>query len=227
MVVRGVMGFRIVLLGIPVSKFHELVPVVENKDPHRLHPRLEQTPSESHFKNSTRHTLLWGQTEFFSRCLWQVNGGRVTVSRRQGCSNMYPFFITCDNSPDKSIYHGITDKLITDIHPTLSLLGCQFMRYRFSKCLNLVMYWIFWRTKFFWQHTSTFIWGFSSTNLRIFSISHNFGLPERGKSLVFSSPVLKRWNHPWATRSQHPFSFHFTYFSSRGSSFIILFAVVL
>ena len=34
-------------------KFHELVPVVENKDPHRLHARLEQTPSESHIQNST------------------------------------------------------------------------------------------------------------------------------------------------------------------------------
>ena len=35
-----------------LSKFHELVPVVDNKDPHRLHARLEQSPSESHLQNS-------------------------------------------------------------------------------------------------------------------------------------------------------------------------------
>ena len=52
-------------LGISISKFHELVPVVENKHPHRLHARLEQTPSESHLQNSTKHTtILWGQTNF-------------------------------------------------------------------------------------------------------------------------------------------------------------------
>ena len=76
------------------------------------------------------------------------------------------FFITCDNSPDKSIIHGITDKLTTDIHSTLSLLRCRFMGYRsrasvrFSKCLNnLTMYGIFWCTKFFWHPTSTdFLW---------------------------------------------------------------------
>ena len=99
--------------------------------------------------------------------------------------------ITCDNSPDESIINGITDKLTTDIHFTLSLLRCQFMRYRsiasvwFFKWLNLAMYGIFWCTKFFWQHTSTF----SSKTLRIFTISHNLGRTEHGKSLVFSSPV--------------------------------------
>ena len=41
-----------------------------------------------------------------------------------------PFVVTCDNSPDKSIIHGITDKLTTDIHSTLCLLRCQFMMYR-------------------------------------------------------------------------------------------------
>ena len=35
------------------------------------------------------------------------------------------FFVTCDNSSDKSIIHGITD-----IRSTLNLLRCQFMRYR-------------------------------------------------------------------------------------------------
>ena len=36
-------------------------------------------------------------------------------------------------------------------------------------------------------------------NVRIFSISHNLGVPERGKSLEFSSPVLKHWDHHSAT----------------------------
>ena len=111
-----------------------------------------------------------------------------------------PFFITCDNFPDKSINYGITDKLTTDIHSTLNQLRCQFMRCRsttsvwFSKCLNLEVYDIFWCTKFsdsLWVHFCEF----SSKTLSIFSISHNFGLPEHGKSLVFSSTVLKHWNH--------------------------------
>ena len=58
--------FQLTNAGISVSKFHELVPVVENKDPHRLHACLEQTPSESHLRNSIRHTLLWGRTDFFN-----------------------------------------------------------------------------------------------------------------------------------------------------------------
>ena len=55
------------MLDISVSKFHELVPVVKNNDPHRLHTRLEQTPSESHIQNSTTHTeLLWDRNDFFN-----------------------------------------------------------------------------------------------------------------------------------------------------------------
>ena len=41
-----------------------------------------------------------------------------------------PLYIACDNSPDKSIIHGITDKLTTDIYSLLNLLRCQFKRYR-------------------------------------------------------------------------------------------------
>ena len=57
------------MLGISVSKFHELVPVIVNKDPCiDCTSRLEQTPSESRHQNSIRHTtLLWGQTDFFKR----------------------------------------------------------------------------------------------------------------------------------------------------------------
>ena len=52
------------MLGISVSKIHEIVTVVENYDPQLLRARLEQTPSESHLQNSTRHTtLLWGRTD--------------------------------------------------------------------------------------------------------------------------------------------------------------------
>ena len=165
------------MLGILVSKFHQLVPVVENKDPHRLHARLEQTPSGSHLQNSTRHiTLLWERNYFytetllanhkgisrkeakkgfirgrpdgaqspstkrtnetiFKRWLCQVDGDQATVSRRQNCDNR-PLFITYDNSPDKSITHGITNKLTTDIHTTLSLLRYQFI---YSFCMIFQM----------------------------------------------------------------------------------------
>ena len=58
--------FGQLMLGISVSKFHEFVPVVENKDPHRLNAHLKQTPSESHLQNSTTYTLLWGQPIFFN-----------------------------------------------------------------------------------------------------------------------------------------------------------------
>ena len=44
-----------------------MVPVDGSKDLHRLQACLEQTPSESHLQNSTRHTtLLWGQTDFLT-----------------------------------------------------------------------------------------------------------------------------------------------------------------
>ena len=118
---------------------------------------------------------------------------------------MDPFFITCDNSPDKSNIRGITDKLTTDIHSTLSMLKCQFMRYRstasvwFSKCLNPAMY-----GNFDAPSSPNSLWvlfcGFSSKTLRVFSIFHNLDLPERGKSLVFSSPAFKRWNQSCPTR---------------------------
>ena len=77
------------MLGISVSKFHKLIPVVENKDLHRLLARLEQTPSESHIQNSTRHTtLLWGWTNFFNDD-WQVDGDRATVLKHQSCSKTH------------------------------------------------------------------------------------------------------------------------------------------
>ena len=194
------------MLGIFVSKFHEFVSVVENNDPLRLHAPLEQSLSESHLQNSTRHTkLLWDRTDYFND-----DFGRLTwnepLFRGVSIAVIDPFFITCDNSPDKSIIHGITDNLKIDIHSTLSQLRCQFMRYRstasvwFSKCLYLGTYVTFWCNKFYWPPTST-IWWFSSKSLRIFSISHKLSLPECGKSLVLSLTVLKRWNHRCATLS--------------------------
>ena len=119
---------------------------------------------------------------------------------------IYPFLVTCDNSLYKSIIHVITDKLTTDIHSTLSLLRCEFMKYRstasvwFYKCLNLALNGIFYAPSTFDSLRILFC-GSSSKILHTFSISHNLGLPERGKSLVFSSPVWKLWNHHCATRS--------------------------
>ena len=81
------------MLGISVSKFHELVPVVENKDPYRLHACLEQTPSEPDPQNSTRCTLLWGRADFFNDDLGRLTGTEALVA----------FFITRDNSPDNGI----------------------------------------------------------------------------------------------------------------------------
>ena len=63
------------MLGISVLKFQELIPLVENKDPHQLHAHLEQTPSESSLQNSTRHTtLLWGHTNFFNNDFDRLTG---------------------------------------------------------------------------------------------------------------------------------------------------------
>ena len=50
---------------------------------------------------------------------------------------IYIFFITCDNSSDIFITHGIINTLTTDIHFTLSLLRCQFMRYRSTASSSL------------------------------------------------------------------------------------------
>ena len=132
-------------------------------------------------QNSTRYTLLWGRTDF-------LNDDFGTLTKTDSLIRG-PFFITCDNSPDKSIIHGIIDKLTTVIHSTLSLLRCQFMRYRptaslwFSKCLNLAMYGIFWCTEFFWRPTSTFFfcWFCFPKLWYILNIQY-LGLPERANS---------------------------------------------
>ena len=70
-----------------MNSFH----LLRINDPHGLHvhARLEQTPSESHHQNATRHTLLWSRTEPLFR------GVRVAVKRS--------IFITCDNYPHKSM----------------------------------------------------------------------------------------------------------------------------
>ena len=132
------------------------------------------------------------------------------------------FFITCDNPPDKSIIHGITYRLTTDIHSRLCLLMCQFMRCRSKACvwffkrLNLPMYgYVLMRQVLLTAYE--YLFTDFLANLRIFSISHNLGLRQRGKSLVFASPVLKHWNHCCCqTLTKDTFSFHFTYSSIRG-----------
>ena len=62
------------MLGNFVSKFHELVLVVDNKDPHRLNAHLEQTTNESYFQNITRHTLFWGRTDVFNDQFGRLTG---------------------------------------------------------------------------------------------------------------------------------------------------------
>ena len=112
------------MLGISVTKFQELVPVVVN----RLHTYLEQTPSESHLQNSTRHTTLrWSRTYFCNDDFGRLTGTEP-LFRVVRVAVIDQFFITCDNSPDKCIIYEFTDKLTTDIHSTLSLLRCQFVR---------------------------------------------------------------------------------------------------
>ena len=108
--------FRLTNTGFLRLKISWTPSVVENKNPHRLHVRLEQTPSESHLQTSTRHTtLLWGRTEFFNDDFGRLTGTEP-LFRGVRISVKDPFFITCGNSPDKSIIHGISDRMTTDVH---------------------------------------------------------------------------------------------------------------
>ena len=60
------------------------------------------------------------------------------------------------------------------------------------------------------------------------SILKNLDLLERGKSLVFFFPSVETLESSLChTLTNSTFSFHFTYSSSRGSNFILLFYVVL
>ena len=107
------------MLGISVSKFHELLQVVVDKDPHPLHALLKETP----LKFYQAHNITFGAEPIF----FNDDSGRLTgteqLFRGVRVAIIDPFFITCDNS-DKSIIHGFTDKLSTDIISTLSLLKC-------------------------------------------------------------------------------------------------------
>ena len=161
------------MLGSSVSKFHELVPVVENKDPHRLHSHLEQTLSELNLQNSTRDsTLFRSRTDFFNNDFGRLTGTEP-LFRAIRVAVIDPFFITCDNSPS-STGLPISWRQISTLR--WACWGCQFMRYRstasvwFSKFLNLVMYGIFCCTRFFWQSTSIFLWIFFRNSPYIFNI---------------------------------------------------------
>ena len=57
------------MLGITISKFNELVPVNVNKDQHRLHARLEQTPSKSLLQNSNTYTNFGAEPIFITMTL--------------------------------------------------------------------------------------------------------------------------------------------------------------
>ena len=181
------------MLDISVSKFHEVVPLVENKVPHRLHARLEQTPSESHPQICTRHTTVhWGRTDFFND-----NFGRLTGTKplfwgtRVGVTG--PFFtsqvtiLLINRSMDKiSTLHWAcwgVNSWRTDLK----------LMYDFPRVL-------IWQCMVSFDALNSFF-GFSSKTLRIFSISYNLSLPEHAKSLVFSFPVLKCLNHRFITHS--------------------------
>ena len=83
------------MLGNLASKFHGLVLVVENKDPDRLHARLQQTPSELSLQNSTRHTSLrWAPTDFFNDDFGRLTGTEP-LFRGVRVAVIDPFFITC------------------------------------------------------------------------------------------------------------------------------------
>ena len=78
------------------------------------------TPSKFH----ETHNIIWGPNKLFQNDdFGRLTGDWATVSRSQVYGNRPIFFITCDNFPDKSIIHGITDKLTTDIHSALSCWG--------------------------------------------------------------------------------------------------------
>ena len=177
------------MLCICVTKFHELVPVVENKDPHQLHACLEQTPNESHLQNSTRHNITLGPNRF----LFNDDFGRLTGT--------------------EALFQGVRVTLIDPFSSqvTVLLINLWFMEvpinWRQISTLRLACWgvnsWgtdlqllydfpsvLIWRCKVYFDAQSSsdslrlLFCVFSSKILRILSISHNFDLPERGKSLV-------------------------------------------
>ena len=79
--------FRLIKLDISVSKFHDLVPVVQNKDPPRLHALLEQTPSESHLQNPPDTHYFSIRNWHFSSAVWHWGHGS-----RLGCETNYEFW---------------------------------------------------------------------------------------------------------------------------------------
>ena len=149
------------MLGIFVSNFMKSFPLLRIKICIDCTPVCNYLPVTHNFKIH-RHTQNYCGAEpmfFFIDDFGRLMGNEP-LFRGVRFATIDPFFIRCDNSPDKSIIHGITDNLSTDIHSMFNLLRCQFMRYRstasvwFSKCLNQAMYGIFRCTKFFWQPTS-------------------------------------------------------------------------
>ena len=97
-----------------ISKFHELVPAAENKDPHRLHERFEQTSSEQ------THNITLGPNLFFNDDFGRLAGSEP-LFRGVRVAVMDQCFYTCDSFHDKSITLGIVDNLTTDIHSTIEV----------------------------------------------------------------------------------------------------------
>ena len=71
------------MLSIFVSKFNELILVVENKDPHRLHARLKQTQLQ--IPPGTQH--YFGAEPIFYYDFGRLAGTESVFLRRQGCGN--------------------------------------------------------------------------------------------------------------------------------------------
>ena len=106
--------FGELMLDISISKFHELIPVVENEDPCQLLALLEQTPSESHLQNSTRHsTLLWGWTDFLNYVFGRLMGPSLCFR----ASGQWRFFRGGKGGQASLTFYLSTNKIIAVFIP--------------------------------------------------------------------------------------------------------------
>ena len=152
-------------------------------------PVWKKLPVNYTFKIHITHNITLGPNQFFNYDFGRLTGTEP-LFRGFRIAVIDSCFITCDNSPDKSIIHGITGKLTTDIHSMFNMLRCQFRSSDLQFLYDFPCFSI-WRCMLSFDAPNSsdslriLFCGFSSKPLRIFFISHNLGLPERGKCLVF------------------------------------------
>ena len=134
MIVRAVWGlelscckitlFRLTNAGYNVSKFHELIPVIENKGPYRLHDRLKKKKKErkklpvNHtFKIPSDTQYYFGvETDFFNDDFGRLTGTKpVFWGVRIVATD--PFFSTCNNSLDPWDYRLAYDRYPLYVQP--------------------------------------------------------------------------------------------------------------